>query len=487
MSHALTSTVLKCLHISLFLLTMYGCQKDPRASTALSDETYTINFAVQDGLLSLSGSNTISSGPLQQVADLESVVDYLYFWSFNNETLQPDVAIQPGAQITYNDGREPSSFAAGWPYGDYMAGRALSMTGAKEVIIEMPTGVVASLESFGFDISSSATGPKSFDLYYSYEGTDWQLVQRGNQFANFLTSQARNSFTFDLSALEIFSQEHIRFRLITTAGERGEGSTYNETSGALRLDNIRLRGVTKAPDRYEGDQLRIYAFDQITGNLVSSQIQEYTLGITSIAMELPHGEYRFSFLRHTGLSDLLLPAYVSSASTYYYGNRFSAYYGEIYGYEQSIFVNQDMRESVMLDRYYSQIKFQFTDSRDLSEVSRVVVVRKEEPAFYAPFNTQLANPILDQSEIDIRPNLALSKELQFNQFIGRVPNPVNLSYQLLVFGRSGELLRSIDVSVLARHNVQVVFRGELLGNLPFQTNFQVEINEEWDDLVEVEF
>lgn len=220
---------------------------------------------------------------------------------------------------------------------------------------------------------------------------------------------------------------------------------------------------------------------------MSSIIQDYIPSMSAISMELPHGQYRFSFVRQTGSSDLLLPAFVSSANTYFFTNRFSAYTGEVFGVEKSIFVNQNIRESVLLDRYYSQIKFQFTDAQDLSGVDRVVVVRRGEPLFYAPFNVQMANPVLDQSEIVLSPNLAQSKELQFNQFIGRVENPVNLSYSLLIYGIKGELLRTIEVSAVARNNVQVLFRGELLGALPFQTSFQIDINEDWGETVEVQF
>ncbi|MCL7988867.1 hypothetical protein M8998_13030 [Sphingobacterium sp. lm-10] len=487
MFNASSILLLKRLGLLVFVVSMLSCQKDPRSASGLSDETYTINFNVQEAMLSVADRNASSGILSQQAAGLDGLVDYVYFWSFNNESLRADIAIQPGATITYNDGLEPTSFAAGWPFEQFPAGRALSINGVKELTIALPTHIISSLTNMGFDISSSATGPKAFDLHYSYDDMEWHILRNVNQFSNFTTSQARNSFLFDLSNLDLSSTDIIRFRLVSAAGERGGGSEYNENTGVLRLDNLRFQGTVQAAKPQEGDQLRIYAFDQATGDLASSLIQEYALDMPAISMNLPHGEYRFSFLRHTGLSDILLPAYVSSSNTYYFGNRFSAYAGEVYGFEKSIFINQNIQESVVLDRYHSQIKFEFTDARDLSIVESVVIVRMEEPAFYAPFNLQLANPVLDQSEIEMHPNLALSKELQFNQFIGRVVDPVPLSYQLMAFGKSGELLRVLDVSVAVRNNVQVLFRGELLGFLPFQAGFQVEINEEWDETVEVQF
>lgn len=487
MLHSQNSFKLTWLSGLIIVLMMIGCQKDPRSAGSGIDDMYTINFDLQNATFASSQGNSSLQGQVRQANNLNDIVDYLFFWSFNNETLQPDVAIQPGAQISYNDGLIPASYAAGWPFEDYAAGRALSQTGVREFVVEVPLQVIASFESLGFDISSSATGPKAFDLYYRFADEDWQLLQDNNQFSNFLTSQARNSFTFNLSTLNLAMQERISFQLVTAAGERGSGNAYNENSGALRIDNLRLRGTVKATERTEGDQLHVYAFDQVTGNLTSSVVQDYIPNMPTISMELPHGQYRFSFVRRTGDSDLLLPAFVSSAETYFFTNRFSAYAGEVFGVEKSIFVNQNIRESVSLDRYYSQIKFQFIDAQDLSAVDRVVVVRRGEPLFYAPFNPQMANPVLDQSEIVLMPNFAQSKELQFNQFIGKVDNPVNLSYSLLIYGINGELLRTLEVSAMARNNVQVLFRGELLGDLPFQTSFQITINEEWDEQVEVQF
>lgn len=487
MLHSQNSFKLTWLSGLIVVLMTVGCQKDPRSAGSGIDDMYTINFDLQNATVASSPGNSSLLNQVQQANDLNGIVDYLFFWSFNNETLQPDVAIQPGAQITYNDGSIPTGFAAGWPFEDYAAGRALSQTGVRELVVEVPLQVIASFESLAFDISSSATGPKAFDLYYRFGDADWQLLQGNNQFSNFLTSHARNSFTFNLSALNLATHERISFQLVTAAGERGAGSAYNENSGALRIDNLRLRGTVKSAERIEADQLHVYAFDQVTGNLTASVIQDYVPNMPAISMELPHGQYRFSFVRRTGDSDLLLPAFVSSADTYFFANRFSAYAGEVFGVEKSIFVNQNIREAVLLDRYYSQIKFQFTDAQDLSAVDRVVVVRRGEPLFYAPFNVQMANPVLDQSEIELSPSFAQSKELQFNQFIGRVDNPVNLSYSILIYGINGELLRTLEVSAVARNNVQVLFRGELLGALPFQTSFQIAINEEWDEQVEVQF
>ncbi len=469
------------------VLLLTCCQKDPRQHGDDSGEVFTVNFNVQDPAWANSLPNSAAAVLLTKIQKLNADVQYLYFWSFNNETLQADIAVQPGAQITYNDGLVPSGFAAGWPYGDYIGGRALSIVGAKDIVFELPVQVVATFEMLGFDVSSSATGPKAFNLYYSFDNEDWRVLQMGNQFSNFLTSQARNTFTYDLSDMVLDGHEHIRLRLEMAAGERGSGSAYNENTGALRLDNFRLRGVLRNAEPSEGEQLRIYAFDQENGNLVSSVVQDYSAGMLVASMDLPHGTYQFSFVRNNTHSNLILPPLVSSASTYFMSNRFSAYKGEVFGAERSIFINQNMQESVRLDRYFSQIKFQFTDAQDLSIVDRVVVVRKGEPFFYAPFNLQMMNPVLDQSEIELHPSFGLSKELHFNQFIGRVDNPVNLDYQLLIYAASGELLRTLDVAALARNNVQIVFRGELLGSLPFDTGFQIDINEEWDDQVEVQF
>jgi len=119
---------------------------------------------------------------------------YLYYWSFNGNSLAPDIQVSAGAKITYNGGNVPDNFASGWAYDTYIAGRALSLTGVQELVFEIPLSRVLQIQSLGFDIGSSGTGPKSFDLLYSQDGESYAGIIADNQFANTNAAQARNAF-----------------------------------------------------------------------------------------------------------------------------------------------------------------------------------------------------------------------------------------------------------------------------------------------------
>lgn len=464
-----------------------GCHKDPSIKSDDSeDDFYQVQFDIQQISARINRTGDTSTDSSQVNVDAAEL-QYLYFWSFNNGVLDPDIAVESGAKISFNDGQEPKSFGVGWPFEDFPAGRSLTMSGVKELILEIPLKSVQSLSNLGFDISSSNTGPKAFDLYYSFDDGERKDMQKSNQFANVNQSHARNSFRFEWNNEDVSQFDKLFIFLLLSAGERAEGSNYNENTGALRLDNMFIRGKEKERVPQQGDQLHIYAFDQRTGDLAGSLISDYTGASSKASLSLPHGTYRLSFIRHSATEGMLIPANISSASSFYYGNRFDNHTAQIYGSEEELFVKQDVRQAVVLNRYYSKIGFQFTDGRDLSAVDRIVVARIHEPFSYAPFNKELSNPILDQTEIIVKPNFAQTKTFYFNQFLGNLEKAVDLSYHVIAYDKYGKVLKDFKVSASTKNNTQVLFRGELLGHIPFNTAFDITINEDWDDSIEGEF
>src|SRR5690606_26909624 len=98
-------------------------------------------------------------------------LQYLYYWSFNGETLEPDVAVdEQRVEIIFEASATEPDYRAGFSDEEDEAGQALSLRGLKSLEVSIPVSGIGSLEKFTFDISSSGTGPKDFLLSYSVDG-----------------------------------------------------------------------------------------------------------------------------------------------------------------------------------------------------------------------------------------------------------------------------------------------------------------------------
>ena len=492
-------TVCKLSLLTIFFLAV-ACHKGYISPDGISDEVYTVRFEIKDFEPTIRPighkaavqrnhfNNTIAS--VGDDMSVELYEGYLYYWSFNAESLTPDIAIQSGSSIRYNGGQVPGSFVAGWAYDGFSAGRALNQTGVQELTICFPVERAVSLSTFDFDIGSPGTGPKAFDLYYSIDGDDWIVYQLDNQFTDVTTNGAtKNTFTFeDIDNISVEDLDFLWFRIIPKEGDRKDlGGNYNPTGGAARFDNIRLSGTALPSENAEIDQLHYYVFDANTGDLVLDDEVEFDLADPTVSLEVPYGNYQVSFVRNNSNTDLLWPGIPPNRSDYWFSNFFSNSLAAVFADEIELFVNEDKQESITLNRYYSQVRFEFTDSRDLSLVKRLVITPLHEPFFYAPYNSTMSNPVTDQSEIDVEPDFSLSKEFVFNQFMGKASAPEPISYRVEVYDEHDELLRAFDVSASIRNNVQLVFRGELLDEVAFGAEFQMQINEDWDGELEVGF
>lgn len=87
----------------------------------------------------------------------------------------------------------------GFVFEDYTAGNAANFTGPQEIFLKLPIKDVISLESLGFDITGSATGPKDFEIYYSTdEGDSYNPIELSNQFTS-VAANIKSSFIFPLA------------------------------------------------------------------------------------------------------------------------------------------------------------------------------------------------------------------------------------------------------------------------------------------------
>lgn len=475
-----------CFLSIVFLVS--SCDKDVVAPDAL-DESYTVAIKFKEfessttplgknaRVLADKAVNKWASTNPRQTKNIQQ--GYLYYWSFNNETLSPDIRVVGGAKITYNGGLTPDRYAGGWKYDTYSAGRALNLTGVQEFIFEIPLIRVLELQTLGFDIGSSNTGPKAFDLFYSQDGEEYEALAKDNQFTNINTAQAKNSFQFDLTTLELDLSKKLFLKIIPKAGERGTSTAYNSTSGVTRIDNFHLIGVSEVVEEATVFKLHYHIFDADNRNMVMMGTEVFEPGnLPDLSLSLPIGNYYASFVSNVSNAELNIPER-ANADDYFMANSFSNHRAQIFGLVDTFAVDSEMQIEATLQRYYSQIRFEFTDSDDLSHIGKLIFTPEHDPYFYSPFVAAMGNPVLDQSEIILIPNFEEDgKEIVFHQFMGRVVTPQPIQYRVEVYDKVNELLRTFTVSSSIKENVQLVFRGQLLTNQQ-EVTFTVRQNEEW--------
>src|SRR5690606_254685 len=180
----LTSSFWYSLYFVFVIFIVSSCKKDALIQHDV-DESYTVNFKFKEfgtavtplGMAKLSSKALFKTASLQPAQTQNTQEGYLYYWSFNSDNTVPDIRVANGAKIAYNGGEIPDDFATGWSYDTYQAGKALSLKGVEELVFELPLTQVLEVQSIGFDIGSSDTGPKSFDLLYSQDGINYFEIQ----------------------------------------------------------------------------------------------------------------------------------------------------------------------------------------------------------------------------------------------------------------------------------------------------------------------
>ncbi|TJZ60571.1 hypothetical protein FAZ15_11270 [Sphingobacterium olei] len=477
----------------IFIVFFAASCSDDAPIDELTEDLYTVNFTI-DGFATTpnpmkSGVGQIkklaSNGPSGTSTDTEG---NLYFWSFNSESLDPDIRIAGGGSpsITYNSGIVPSNFVnSTFANESYVAGKALSISSGRELFIKLPIKLATSITSFGLDMGSTDTGPKDFELYYSSdEGTSYEPIELINQFGS-LSASAKNSFVYDLRDKNI-SGSFLLFKFVFKAGERGMNlPDYGATGGTFRIDNVYLKGTAESISGHMLKKLHYNIFHQDKNEIVYSGEVDYEDN-TDIQVQLPLGKYYVCFVSNASKQDLLLPSDPLWKS-FYVSNRFSNYEAEIFGYSTELDVSEDVQLNVELMRWYSQIKFEFSDPIGLSKVKRIRVSQEHEPFFFSPFVADLSNPVLDQTDIDLGiDDLSTNKQIVFHQFLGSLNDLKAISYKLEVFDENN-LLRTFIVNSTLKNNMQLVFRGELLKDVPQSQGFAITRNENWGDNREENF
>ncbi|MBD1424535.1 hypothetical protein [Sphingobacterium arenae] len=476
--------------IFFIMFNVSSCKKNTEEQND-AQESYTVGFKFQEFEQDASPLGAKRAASSKRYAVVNTTTEnmyegHIYYWSFNTETLMPDIYPSTHWRITYNGGQIPDEYGIGWAYEDHTAGRALSLKGLKELIFKMPLTNVLALHELAFDVSSSGTGPKSFSLSFSQNGDDYTALQENNQFTNTNTPQAKNTFTFALAEQSLDFSRDLYIKLTPKAGNRGSAGDYNEVTGIMRVDNFRLSGIAERVADANVRRIHYHIFDAITKNVILSGADHFREGaLSDFALTLPGGDYIASFVTNVSNAELDIPE-IGGASDYFVANTFSNSKAEIFGVLDTFTVQGDMQKDIALNRYYSEIRFAFTDPGDLSGVAKLIVKRTHEANFYAPFNPIMNNPIEDTSEIVLLPEFdETNREIYFNQFIGHTSIPLPLGYRVDVYDASDEWIRTFQVESEIRNNMQLLFRGKLLDAPNGQ--FVVRLNEKWDGEQQVDF
>ncbi|PPL01405.1 hypothetical protein [Parapedobacter indicus] len=501
---SLQKTFYQICFAELFLLV--GCHRDVPIPPSEKDDVRQITFKLsgfESEVASLSGryikrGMALSDMGMQALHNLAPSPEsqYLYYWSFNDETLEPDIAVdEKGVGV---EADADLKFGTGFASDVYEAGDALSMKGVKTVEMNLPVVGISSFADFSFDISSSNTGPKDFLLSYSIDGGDsYEVLAENNQFEK-MGAQARNEYTFDISVFPQFiGVDVLKLKFDFLAGNRDDDNDYNESAGVVKLDNIRLSGVYNGEVVTETDPsmpstLHYYVFSSDDGTVVAQQkfaMDELEEG-DLLTMNLTEGTYDVLFLAYQSDRSLLLPEDLTHASEFYFGQEFDDHRAVTYALLRSDLEvgDTDVAESAVLTRCFSLIKFNFADLMgDLQKITKITVTRSHENYLYTPFGIPSGLPMSDAQSIAFS-DFETTEDFQiaFHQFFGLIDegHTYDVNYELTAYGADEEVLRSVTVAESIRNNVQLLFSGKLLGDLD---RFAIDINPDWDDTIEQKF
>ncbi len=428
-----------------------------------------------------------------QITEADPVDHYLYFWTFNNENVLPEIALQEDVEFRVK-GRSTENFTSGIRHQHFPEGVSLSIVGPESIEIRVPLEQVRKLDSISFQLQSSNTGPKAFRFLYSLdEGNDFLVLEENNQFS-YAGPHATNWFLFDLEGrVDPLIHRSIIFRIEPLAGDRMGGGAHNTTTGTMRVDNVAVMGIPwlSTPQLPSISSLHYYVFDAETKAIVTEGSTPFqTTTNNQLSVQLPGGNYYAVVVSNVSSKELLLPPQLNSAYDFYVGNHFDNAFASIYGQKSERFAidEADLNLDIELQRFFSQITFEFTDQEALDQVARLEVTRQHGHSFYFPFGTvgELPDPEANAVIWEL-PFEHGDKHITFNQFIGNPEEEFAVSYLLRALDAEGVLLRDVTVESKIRNNVQLSFTGKLLEPADFGAGFQVRLREDWDAEVTIPF
>lgn len=127
------------------------------------------------------------------------------------------------------EGSNESFATDGWAIGEYFQFSAPTLG---------YTGI-----SLRFDQRSSGTGPRTFDVYYSTNGSSFERFSSytvgGSSFSEHTVNLA------SISGLD--NQSNIYFRMVLTSNEGASGGTV-QGGGTSRIDNVTIRALSTVPE-----------------------------------------------------------------------------------------------------------------------------------------------------------------------------------------------------------------------------------------------
>lgn len=490
--------------ISALLFT--SCEKPaPQLPIKPQEETlHTVTFNLKGfstDITPLANSSLLSSAQASalrvsnlmftQLLEPKPAEQHLYFWSFNDENLSPDVAINSAsATITFQAADMSPGFTTGYGLSPYPAGKSLSLRGLQDLVISMPLIGASQITTLAFDVGSSGTGPKNFRIYYSVDnGVSYLPLSEDNQFTN-TKDNTRNSYEFDLSDLNADKQiQHLAIKIEPFEGERGEANDFDPNRGTFKLDNFRISGIYNPanPEEPTTDIRKIHYFvfkadDHSLAKEGTTVFNPSNEG-ADLSFKLPLGSYYALISSNVSKAELLVPQMLTKASDLYISNHFSNHQAHIFGgYIPRLEVNNNTQMEVNLKRYFSQIKFEFTDEVDLAHVRKISILNEHGELIYTPFGTSPSSVQEEKASIVFHPLFDSDhKSLSFNQFMGDVSDPIELHYTVSAYDDEDKLLRTFTVSSSIKNNVQLLFKGNLLVDTDKQNQFQIEWNQAWDD------
>lgn len=412
-------------------------------------------------------------------------VQRLYFWSFNQGTHVADVGIDTlntAFTLIRNNGSIEFDIGVGTAFAPYVAGQCLGALGPREMSANMPIKGVQRLGTLRFDMHSSATGPRDFDLYYSLDDGERVLLTDSNSFDGNWTP-----FLYDVSEITLNSAEMIHFHWVYKSGVQ-RVQNYNPMQGALRMDNLSLTGIytsATTEDSLQVDgEVQYYVFSKNNHKLVMEGKQDINtdLSIPITKIKLEDGEYFLSFLVNFSDEELITPESIQDAEDLYYYQKLSNGEPITYGaLVEHLLVDSDLELNLEMNRQYSQVRIEFTDAEELDEVDRIEITTESKHVFFpyiAPYLPE-TDWVTNEEKIIFYPDFDSHSGIQFNQFLGERPAGCELIYILKAYDSTDMLMREIRLEAVIPNNVQVVFTGKLLDSTAPGAAFYPVWNLEW--------
>lgn len=486
---------------------MSGCKRDiPPLPVDGSGDFREVTFRLsgfESDISQMKGTEAIGklalSGSGMEVRSLLGVEprpepQYLYYWSFNDGNLLPDIAVdEEGARLVFEAAAEEPDYPnSTFGIDPYDGGQAFSLRGGKTVELELPLQGVESLSEFAFDISSSGTGPKAFSLSYSADGGTTYLPVVENQQFDDMGDQKRNPYQFDLSGISGGLTTGLLLKFDFLPGNREGAGEHNESQGTVRLDNIRLSGVYRGagggPEM--PGTLRYYVFSADDGSVVLQQeLPLADLGEEGrLVMKLADGSYDVLFVAYRSDRGLLLPENLTHASGFYLGQHFDDSDAVTYAaLLEDVAVDATYAgEEAVMTRCYSLVEFDFTDDEaSLQGVRKIEIVRKHRDFLYAPFGVPQGAAGSDTERITFTGfGDASGYKIRLHQFFGLLDAGEEISYEVTAFGADDDQLNTVTVNQVLQNNRHLRLTGKLLGGI---TGFPVVLDTEWGEVLESEF